>query len=148
MQRWFLARERMEVRGGEGEGDGVGEGAVGEGGELGGYGAVEAVFFLVVRGLCWCVDIMGVGRRGEGGGGWGFIMEKGKRRSYAITGLLVSGGMFVVLQAGKSGKVVYQKKKKKGIVYAVKIKLFKSKRHRPLNTREVENGFASQQPGK
>ena len=43
MQRWFLARERMEVGGGEGEGDGVGEGAVGEGGELGGYGAVEAV---------------------------------------------------------------------------------------------------------
>lgn len=45
MQRRFLARERMEVGGGEGEGDGVGEGAVGEGGELGGYGAVKAVWW-------------------------------------------------------------------------------------------------------
>lgn len=45
MQRRFLARERMEVWGGEGEGDGVGEGAVGEGCELCGYGAVEAVWW-------------------------------------------------------------------------------------------------------
>lgn len=49
MQRWFLAREETEVGGGEGECDGVGEGAVREGGELGCYCAVEAVVggFLV-----------------------------------------------------------------------------------------------------
>ena len=71
----------------------------------------------------------------------GIYYGEREKRSYAMTGLLGSGGMFVVLQAGKSGKVVY--KKKKGIVYAVKIKLFKSKRHRPLKTRKVENGLRS-----
>ena len=54
---------------------------------------------------------MGVGRRGEGGGGVGIYYGEGERRSYAMTGLLGSGGMFVVLQAGKSGKVVYKKKR-------------------------------------
>ena len=99
MQRRFLARERVEVRGGESEGDGVGEGAVGEGGELGGYGAVEAV------GEGGCVGALILwGWEGEGrrGGGVGIYMEKGKRRSYAITGLLGSGGM-LFSRAGKGG---------------------------------------------
>ena len=43
---------------------------------------------------------MGVGRRGKGG--VGIYMEKGKRRSYAITGLLGSGGM-LFSRAGKEG---------------------------------------------
>ena len=49
-----------------------------------------------------CVDVFGVGggqKGGRGKGGWGFIMEKGKRRSYAMTGLLGSGGMFFLRAA-------------------------------------------------
>ena len=43
------------------------------------------------------------GWEGEGrGGGVGIYMEKGKRRSYAITGLLGSGGM-LFSRAGKEG---------------------------------------------
>ena len=63
---------------------------------------------------------MGVGRRGKGGGGGGVGIHygEGERRSYAMTGLLGSGGM-LFSRAGKEGGGGQVGKKKYWIVYAM-----------------------------